>query len=432
MSNEYILDSFLFKSMKRVILIGAAGRDFHNYNVFFRGNKQYNVVAFTAAQIPFIEKRVYPKKIAGKDIPIFPEEDLEKIIKKFKPDVCVLSYSDLSYDEVMHLASRVIACGCDFWMLGPDSTMLTSKKRVVAVCGVRTGVGKSPLTRWVCGQLQKANKKFAVVRHPMPYGKFTAVERFKTIDDLNGHTIEEMEEFEPLIKMGVTVFAGVDYEKILRAAEKEADIIVWDGGNNDFSFIKPDLMITVADAKRPGHEISYYPGEVNLRMADVIVINKASEKEGVEVIKKNVQKFNPRALVFEADLEIRGDMIVGKALAVEDGPSITHGGLSKGAAEILTEKQGAELVDPRTTAVGSIKEIYQKYPHIGKVLPAMGYSKKQIKDLEETINKTEFDTLVIGTPVDLARFIKTKNRVVKVSYEIKIKEEEKLRKLLIQ
>lgn len=417
--------------MKRVVIMGAAGRDFHNYNVFFRGNKNYDVVAFTAAQIPFIEKRVYPKSIAGKNIPIFPEEKLGEVIKKFKADVCVLSYSDLFHDDVMHLASRVLATGCDFWLLGPESTMLKSKRKVIAVCGVRTGVGKSPMTRWVCRQLQKMKKKFVVIRHPMPYGKFVAVERFRTIKDLEGHTIEEMEEFEPLVKQGITVFAGVDYEKILKEGEREAETLVWDGGNNDFPFIKPDLLITVADAKRAGHELSYYPGEVNLRMADVVVINKAGDnKEGAKKVRENTRKVNKKALIFEANLKIEAGKIKGKALAVEDGPSMTHGGLSKGAAEIAAEKQGATLVDPRKAAVGSIREVYKKYPHIGKVLPAVGYSKKQLNELEETIERVDFDTLVIGTPVDLSRFIKTKKRIVKVNYEIKIKDEEKLRKRL--
>lgn len=414
--------------MKKVIIIGAAGRDFHNYNVYFKENINYEVVAFTATQIPFIEKRTYPKKIAKKNIPIYPEEKLEELIEKFDVDVCVFAYSDVSHEEIMHVASRVLARGCDFWILGPKSTMLKSQKKVVAVTGTRTGVGKSPLTRWICRYFKKMGKKVVAIRHPMPYGAFIECERFEKISDLKGHTFEEMEEYEPLINEGIVVFAGVEYTKVLKEAEKEADIIVWDGGNNDFSFIKPDLTICVADAKRAGHELIYHPGETNFRMADVIIINKSDYKLGAKEVQKNA-KVNKKAVIFDAILKISAEKIKGSALVIEDGPSITHGGTKKGAGLIAAEKQGAKIIDASKYAKGSIAEVYKKYK-IEKVLPAMGYSKKQVDELAEIVKNAEFDTLVVGTPIDISRLIKTNKKIVKVKYEIEIKNENKLKKML--
>ncbi len=418
---------------RKVIIMGAAGRDFHNFNVFFRDNEDYEVVAFTATQIPDIEGRVYPKELAGKlypkGIPIFPEEDLPELIKKHNVDLVVFAYSDVSHEYVMHRASIALASGADYMLMGPKSTMLKSKKPVISVCAVRTGSGKSQTTRRVAKILREFGKKVAVIRHPMPYGDLRKqiCQRFASFEDLDKHkcTIEEREEYEPHIRAGNVVYAGVDYQKILEEAEKEADFIVWDGGNNDFPFYKPDLHIVVADPHRPGHEVKYHPGETNLRMADVVVINKVdtAEKENVEKVKKSIKETNPDAIVVEAASPIfveEAEKIKGKkVLAVEDGPTLTHGEMPYGAAVIVAQKYGAkELIDPRPYAVGSIKETFEKYKHIGKLLPAMGYGEKQIKELQETINKTPCDVIVAATPIDLNRVVKTDKPIIHVRYEL--------------
>ncbi|MFN3780646.1 MAG: cyclic 2,3-diphosphoglycerate synthase [Candidatus Kapaibacteriota bacterium] len=417
----------------KVLILGAAGRDFHNFNVFFKNKPEYEVVGFTAAQIPNIDGRLYPRSLAGElypnGIPIYSEDDLEELIEKYNIDECVLSYSDLSYETVMHLGSRVIKAGAKFSMLGSKQTMLKSTKPVVSITAIRTGCGKSQTTRAVVRILREMNKKVVSVRHPMPYGDLEKqkVQRFATIEDLHKYncTIEEMEEYEPHIAMGSVIYAGVDYEAILRQAEQEADIIVWDGGNNDMPFYKPDLSIVVVDPLRPGHEISYYPGEVNFRMADVIVINKVDSAypEDVEYVLENIREYNPKAQVVFAASAImveNPELIEGKrVLAVEDGPTLTHGEMSIGAAVVASRRFGAEeLVDPRPYLVGSLIETFEKYPNIGSLLPAMGYGELQMKDLEETINKTDCDTVVVGTPINLARFIKINKPTTRVFYEL--------------
>ncbi|AMM53838.1 cyclic 2,3-diphosphoglycerate synthase [Pyrococcus kukulkanii] len=421
------------KKRKRVVILGAAGRDFHNFNVFFRDNPEYEVVAFTATQIPDIEGRVYPPELAGElypnGIPILPEDDLEKIIKEKDVDIVVFAYSDVSHEHVMHLASRAHSAGADFWLLGPKSTMLKSKKPVVAVTAVRTGCGKSQTSRKVARLLQEMGYKVVAVRHPMPYGDLRkqVVQRFATFEDLDKHecTIEEREEYEPYLERGMVVYAGVDYEKILREAEKEADIILWDGGNNDFPFYEPDLWIVVTDPHRPGHELTHHPGETNFRSADVIIINKidSAPPENIQKIRENIEKINPNAIVIEAASPIfvdKPELIKGKrVLVVEDGPTLTHGGMSFGAGYIAAKKYGAkEIVDPRPYAVGSIIETYKKYPHLSNILPAMGYGKKQIKELEETINRADADVVIMGTPVDLRRFMNLNKPAVRVKYEL--------------
>ncbi len=417
----------------RVIIIGAAGRDFHNFNLTYRNNPNYEVVAFTAAQIPDIAGRKYPAELAGdlypQGIPIYDEADLEKLIVDLKADECVLSYSDLSYETVMHIGSRVMAAGAKFSMMGSFPTMIKSTKPVISITAVRTGCGKSQTTRAVVKALIASGKKVVSVRHPMPYGDLVAqkVQRFATIEDLTKHkcTIEEMEEYEPHIAMGGVIYAGVDYEAILREAEKEADIIVWDGGNNDMPFFKPDLSIVVVDPLRPGHEISYYPGEVNLRMADVVVVNKVDSAypEDVDEVLNNVRTYNPKARVILAASALmveNPELILGKrVLAIEDGPTLTHGEMTIGAGVVAAQRFGAaELVDPRPWVVGKIDETYQKYPYIGTLLPAMGYGEQQMKDLEETINRVECDSVVVGTPINLARFIKINKPNTRVFYEL--------------
>jgi len=420
---------------RKVVIIGAAGRDFHNYNMFFRGNKDYNVVAFTAAQIPGISGRKYPKELAGKGypngIPILPESKLKEIIKKLKVDVAVMSYSDLSHIDVMHKASIANAAGADFWTMGTTSTMLKSKKLVISVCAVRTGAGKSPTSRAVIDILRKVRPglRIAVIRHPMPYGDLVkqAVQRFTSLEDMKkaNCTIEEMEEYLPHIERGTIVYAGVDYEKILRAAEKEADLIIWDGGNNDLPFVRPDLHIVVADALRPGHEVSYYPGEANFRMADVIIINKVGEArpEDVDVVVKNAKLVNPAAMLIKADLKLtleNGAQLRGKrVLVVEDGPTLTHGGMNTGAGTVAALSSGAYTINPREYAKGSIKQVFEDYPHLGAILPAEGYSRQQLTDLEATINDTPCDLVVIGTPVDLRKVIHINKPAVRVVYELK-------------
>lgn len=419
---------------KRVIIMGAAGRDFHNFNVFFRDKEEYEVVAFTATQIPNIEGRLYPPELAGKFYPdgikIYHENELTDLIKKFKVDDVVFAYSDVTFEHVMTKASEANAAGANFVLLGVDQTMLKSTKPVVAVLAVRTGCGKSQTSRYVASLLKKAGKKVAAIRHPMPYGDLNAqrVQRFASIEDLHKYncTIEEMEEYEPHIVNGTIVYAGVDYEEILRQAEKEVDVILWDGGNNDTPFFKPDLTITVTDPLRPGHELKYYPGNTSLRIADVAIINKISsaKKEDIETVRNNIKKVNQKAIIIEADSPIDiedPELIKGKrVLVVEDGPTLTHGEMKFGAGVVAALNNGAkELVDPRPFAVESIQETYRNYPEIGTLLPAMGYGQKQIKDLEETINRTDCDVVVIGTPIDLRRVIKINKPATRVKYYLK-------------
>lgn len=414
--------------------MGAAGRDFHNFNVFFRDNDEYEVVAFTATQIPNIEGRIYPPQLAGKLYPdgikIYHEDELTDLIKKFDVDEVVFAYSDVPFEHVMTKASEANAAGASFRLLGVDQTMLKSSKPVVAVLAVRTGCGKSQTSRYVANLLKQAGKKVAAIRHPMPYGDLNAqrVQRFATIDDLHRYncTIEEMEEYEPHIVNGTIVYAGVDYEEILRQAEQEVDVILWDGGNNDTPFYKPDLTITVTDPLRPGHELRYYPGNTSLRIADIAIINKISsaKKEDIETVRNNIRKVNQNAIIIEADspIEVENpELIKGKrVLVVEDGPTLTHGEMKFGAGVVAALNNGAkELVDPRPFAVESIQETYRTYPEIGTLLPAMGYGQKQIKDLEETINRTDCDVVVIGTPIDLRRIIKINKPATRVRYFLK-------------
>jgi len=418
---------------RKVIILGAAGRDFHNFNVIFRNDASFRVVAFTATQIPGIEGRKYPASLAGPlypdGIPIFPEEDLPRLIAKYGIQTCLFAYSDVEYGYLGHRIALANAAGADFRLLGAQETMLKAKVPVVAICAVRTGSGKSQTTRRVAGILRAAGKKVVVIRHPMPYGDLAsqAVERFATYEDLDKYqtTIEEREEYEPHIDKGTVVYAGVDYEKILRQAETEAEVLLWDGGNNDTPFLKPDLLLVVADPLRPGHELSYYPGETNVRMADVVVVNKVdtATPENVEIVKRNVRTVNPDVVIVEAASPITPDdtvQIRGKrVLAIEDGPTLTHGGMEYGAAYIAAQRFGAaEIVSAVNHAVGSIKETYKKYPNSRKILPAMGYGPKQIKELEETIDATPCDLVLSGTPIDLSRVLKTKKPVVHVRYEL--------------
>jgi predicted GTPase len=410
-----------------------AGSQFQNFNVYFRDNEEYNVVCFTATQIPNIEGRRYPPKLAGrlypKGIPIYPEEELPKIIQEHGVDLVVFSYSDVSYTYVGNRSSIANAHGADFILLGPHRTMLKARVPVVAICAVRTGSGKSQTTRRVSDILRRMGKKVVVVRHPMPYGNLEeqAVQRFATYDDLDRHktTIEEREEYEPHIDRGTVVYAGIDYGAILEEAQREADVILWDGGNNDLPFYKPDLHIVVADPHRPGNEVTYYPGEANFRMADVIVINKmdTATPEGIETVRKNAKLLNPDAIIVEAaspitvqDPEpIRGK----KVLVIEDGPTVTHGDMPYGAATVAAKRFGAsEIIDPRPKAVGSIARTFKKYPHLDRVLPAMGYGSTQIKELEETINATDCDMVLTGTPIDLRRILHANKPVVRVRYEL--------------
>ncbi len=417
---------------KRVIIMGAAGRDFHNFNMVFRGNPDYQVVAFTATQIPDIDGRVYPAALAGpgypEGIPILPEDDLAAIIRREHIDEVVFSYSDISHEYVMHRASLVMAEGADFRLLGPEHTMLKSEKPVVAVCAARTGSGKSQTTRRVSDILRAAGKKVAVIRHPMPYGDLVRqeVQRFATYDDLTAQdcTIEEREEYEPHLDRGTLVFAGVDYEKILRAAEKEADVILWDGGNNDFSFIKPDVYITVVDPHRPGHEVTYHPGEVNVRLADTVVVNKVdtAEPANVALVRQHVAEINPGAMVIEAAspifVEDAASLRGKRVLVIEDGPTLTHGGMTYGAGVVAARRFGAELVDPRPFAVGSIRGVYQKYSHLTDLLPAMGYSHEQVRELEATIAATPCEVVLVATPIDLRRIMKIDKPALRVRYEL--------------
>ena len=419
----------------KVIIMGAAGRDFHNFNVYFRENDAYEVVAFTATQIPGIEGREYPTELAGpkypNGIPIYPEENLPKLIKQYNADQVVFAYSDVSHEYVMHKASAVLANGADFRLMGPKTTMLKSKLPVVSVCAVRTGSGKSQTSRQVASILKSKGLRVAAIRHPMPYGDLREQiwERFASYEDLDKYncTIEEREEYEPHIDNGIIVYAGVDYEKILREAEKEADVIVWDGGNNDWPFYVPDLNIVVADPHRAGHELLYHPGETNLRMADIVIINKedTADPQKVKQVKENTKLVNPKATVLDAESPITADkpeIVRGKrVLVIEDGPTITHGGMPFGAGMVFAKKFGArEFVDPRPYAVGSIKEAYRKYAHLGAILPALGYSEKQIAELKETIDKVPCDVVVIGTPIDLRRVVSINQPTVRVKYDLKV------------
>ena len=418
---------------KNVIIIGAAGRDFHNFNTYFRDNEMYNVVAFTAAQIPDIDGRKYPSELAGKlypqGIPIHAETDLVKLIRELKADICVFSYSDVTYYKVMGVSAIVNAAGADFMLLGPSQTQIKSTKPVISVCAVRTGCGKSQTSRKVIEVLMEMGLKVVAVRHPMPYGNLVEqkVQRFATIEDLKKHncTIEEMEEYEPHVVRGNVIYAGVDYEAILREAEKEADVVIWDGGNNDFSFYVPDLMITVVDPHRPGNELSYYPGEVTLRVADVVVINKmdSASPENIQTVRENIEKVNPTALVIDAASPLtvhHPELIKGKrVLVVEDGPTLTHGEMKLGAGTVAARKYGArEMVDPRPFVVGKLAETFKTYPNIGTLLPAMGYGEQQIADLEKTINNTDCETVVIATPIDLQRIVKINKPSTKVDYDL--------------
>ncbi len=417
----------------RVIIMGAAGRDFHNFNVYFRDRAAYEVVAFTATQIPNIESRTYPPELAGRlypeGIPIYPEAELRRLIEELNINQVVFAYSDVSHQYVMDKASEVLATGADLRLLGPRATMLQSALPVISVCAVRTGAGKSQTSRRVADILRDLGKRVVTVRHPMPYGTLAdqICQRFSSYEDLDRHhtTIEEREEYEPHIERGGVVYAGVDYEVILREAEKEADVILWDGGNNDLPFYKPDLHIVVADPLRAGHELTYYPGQANARMADVVVINKVdtADFDSVNAVRRNLRAINPGAIIVEAaspisvedPREIRGKRV----LVVEDGPTLTHGGMGYGAGIVAATRLGAsEIVDPRPYAVGSIKEVYAKYAAIGAVLPAMGYGPRQIKELEQTINATPCDLVVVATPIDLRRVAEINKPCQRVRYEL--------------
>lgn len=417
----------------KTIIMGAAGRDFHNFNCCYRNNPRYKVVAFTATQIPDIDGRVYPSQLAGEGypngIPIHAEEELETLIEKHKAELVLFSYSDVPHTFVMHQCARVNAAGANFELIGAEQTMLKSSKPVVAVCAVRTGCGKSQTTRKVAEVMKAMGKKVAVVRHPMPYGDLVkqACQRFGELSDMDKHecTIEEREEYELHIKSGNLLYAGVDYQQILAAAEKEADVVLWDGGNNDLPFFKPDLFITVADPHRAGHEIAYYPGETNFRMADLLLINKVNtaDEKDIKVVEENARQLNPRAKVVRADSAVicaDPSAVKGKkVLVVEDGPTLTHGEMKYGAGHVAARQCGAaQIVDPRPYAAGSIKGVFEKYTHLTDILPAMGYGRQQIADLEASINATPCDVVLIGTPIDLATLVKVNKPTVRVSYEL--------------
>jgi len=423
-------------SKSNIIILGAAGRDFHNFNTKYRDHDRYNVVAFTAAQIPDIDGRKYPSELAGKNypdgIPIYDESELETLIEKFNVHAVVFSYSDVSYNHVMSLSARVNTAGANFILLGPDATMIKSTKPVISVCATRTGVGKSQTSRAIIEVLMEAGLKVVAIRHPMPYGDLAKqrVQRYAELSDLEKHkcTIEEMEEYEPHIVRGNVIYAGVDYEDILRAAENDpdgCDVILWDGGNNDFSFYKSDLYITLADPLRAGHGLNYYPGEVNLRLADTIIINKVdtASLEATQLVTNTIHRINPDATIIEAASPVRlsDPSIVRnkKVLVVEDGPSLTHGGMKIGAGSVAAMKNGArEIIDPRPFLKGKLKETFEIYPEVGNILPAMGYSAQQLKDLEATINATECDAVVIGTPIDLSRVINIEKPSTRVFYDL--------------
>lgn len=421
---------------KKILIIGAAGRDFHNFNMYFRDKSEYKVIAFTAAQIPDIDNRKYPSELAGNlyphGIPIFPESELTSLIKKHSIDFCVFSYSDVSYQKVMSISAIVNTSGANFILLGPRDTMLKSAKPVIAVGAIRTGCGKSQTSRKIIEILMDRGLKVVAVRHPMPYGDLVKqkVQRFASIDDLvkNNCTIEEMEEYEPHVARGNVIYAGVDYEQILRTAENDpsgCDIILWDGGNNDFPFFKPDLMVTITDPHRAGHELTYYPGEVTLRIADVIVINKidSSDNDNINLLRANIDLVNPKAIVIDGASPIiveKPDLIKGKrVLVIEDGPTLTHGEMKIGAGMVAAKKYGAkECVDPRPFISGKLIDTFKKYPDIGTLLPAMGYGEQQLRDLETTINQTQCDSVIIATPIDLLRIIKINKPATRVFYDL--------------
>lgn len=420
--------------IENVIIMGAAGRDFHNFNVYFKDNRRYRVIGFTAAQIPNIEGRIYPPELSGKlypkGVPIYSENQLIDLIRKHKVDLVAFSYSDIPHTDVMHKASLVMACGADFILIGATYTMLKSKKTVVAVCAVRTGCGKSQTTRHVCKIMKSYGKRVVAIRHPMPYGDLTQqiIQRFASYEDIKNQqcTIEEREEYEPLVSQGIVVYAGIDYGRILESAEKEADVIVWDGGNNDTPFYYPDIHIVVFDPHRAGHELLYYPGETNLLMADIAVINKvdSATPQQIETVRKNIERHAPNAEIVLAESAILVDdpgQIKGRrVLVIEDGPTLTHGGMSYGAGVIAAKMyDAAEIVDPKQHASGTIKDIYHQYPNIGAVLPAMGYSKTQIHDLELTLNHVDCDLVLCATPVDLQKFLSINKPIVRVEYEYK-------------
>jgi predicted GTPase len=432
----------------RVVIAGAAGRDFHNFNLVFRGRADVEVVAFTATQIPNIEGRVYPAALAGPlyphGIPIVAEDELEAVIGQHEADEVVFSYSDVTHEHVMHIGSRALAAGASYRLLAPTETMLASSKPVVAVCAVRTGSGKSQTTRYVAGLLREAGKRVAVLRHPMPYGELAkqAVQRFASYEDLDANdcTIEEREEYEPHLNEGNLVFAGIDYAAILAAAEQEADVILWDGGNNDTPFIKPNLHLVVVDPHRPGHELRYHPGETNLRLADVCIVNKldSAPAEGVEAVLASIREHNPAARIVRAasPFQVEGDAgeIAGKrVLAVEDGPTLTHGEMTYGAAVLAARANGAaSLVDPRPFAAGSIAQTFEDYPNVGTLLPAMGYGREQMDDLRETISRSDAELVLIGTPIDLRRLIELDKPALRVTYRLQELEEPGLSEILAE
>jgi len=418
---------------RKILIMGAAGRDFHNFNTYYRTNESYEVVAFTATQIPDIVDRKYPAELSGElypdGIPIYDESELVETIKKYDVDEVVFSYSDVTHEYVMHKASLINACGAAFSLLGTKGTMIKSTKPLISVCAVRTGSGKSQTSRKIVQLLHDAGKKIVAIRHPMPYGDLVkqAVQRFAEYSDLDKHetTIEEREEYEPYIDKGLVIYSGVDYEAILREAEKEADVILWDGGNNDFSFYQPDLQIVIADPHRVGHETSYHPGETTLNLADVVVVNKitTTDYKNVMELEENIRKANPNAIIIEAASPIFVDnpeLVKGKrVLVIEDGPTLTHGEMKYGAGVVAARRFGAkELVDPRPYLVGSMKETFDKYPEIGTLLPAMGYFEQQLKDLEETINNTDCDVVISATPIDITRLVKVNKPIVRVRYEL--------------
>lgn len=418
---------------KRVIIMGAAGRDFHNFNTCYRQNPACRVVAFTATQIPNIDGRRYPPQLAGplypEGIPIYSEHDLPRLIRDHHVDQVVFSYSDVSHEDVMHKASIALAAGADFVLPGPRATALQSRKPVIAICAVRTGAGKSPTSRYVVDYLARKGLRIAIVRHPMPYGDLVSeeVQRFAAYEDFTRYhsTIEEREEYEPYVRRGVPIFAGVDYEKILRLAERECDVVLWDGGNNDLPFYKPDLHVTIADPHRAGHELRYHPGEANLRAAGVILIGKTgtASKESVAQVRSNARAANPAAVILNTDLKINarnGMSLAGrKVVVVEDGPTLTHGGMTYGAGTLFARKWRCRIVDASAYAVGSIKDIYSNYPHLRKILPAMGYSERQVRELEETINRAPCDLVIEATPIQLKRLMRIDKPVVELSYEMK-------------
>ncbi|RLG86797.1 MAG: GTPase [Thermoprotei archaeon] len=423
--------------IRKVIIMGAGGRDFHNFNIVFRNNPNYKVIAFTAAQIPGIEMKRYPPSLAGSlypsGIPIYPEEKLVELIKLFKVDEVVLSYSDLTYEDIGRKLSMVLAAGATFKILGPDETMIPSFKPVIAITAVRTGAGKSTVSRAVIKELLERGIKPAIVRHPMAYGDLerAIVQIFENIKDFDkyGTTIEEREEYEPYVKMGLTVLAGVDYEKVLLEAEKRGDVILWDGGNNDWPFFRPNYMITVADAMRPGQEIYSFPGEVNVRMANAVIVNKISQakSEDVNTVVRNIKAINPKAHIVKADMEVyveKPSLISGKKVViVEDSPSVTHGRLPYGAGYVAAKKYNvSEIVDPRPYAKGIIKKMYEEYPHMGPVIPSTGYTLEQLRDLENTLNAVDADVIILGTPADITRLINVNKPVIHVKYELKVLE----------